>query len=294
MSTGGLVKTSAYVSAFEMSSAGTRPWLADIPPVDEIVEEAVKELIREMKRETGREGLKEDEVLKTLKPYQAMERLELKCREIYNRHEQQVREKFGRGAYGSVDPKMFENSLANARRARAGATLEKIFLKLLNVYGISYKKHVRMGEAEFDFAIPSGEQALRNPHRSVLISLKREVRERWKLTVGDAYILRQKYGYPVLENIWFASLGEPPLEAIAAMTALCIVTYVPNDHFNVVSETLRKRGDLTDREIARIRRFSRIIEDALRVTRDEIPLEPCVIEQRKLERYKSLLGYISR
>ena len=277
-----------------MSSARRSPWLSDIPSVDEILSKALEELVKEVRAEIGERDLSEAELLKKLRPYQVMARLESKCHEIYNKYEEHVREKLRRGLYGSVDQREFEKSLDNARKARAGATLEKIFLKLLDLYKVKYEKEVQIGEAEFDFVVPDKRSAIENPERSVLISLKREVRERWKLTIGDAYIIRQKYDYPVLENIWFASLGQPPLEAVTAMVALCIVVYVPNNYYDEILRELR-RGiyDLSEQELARIKPFSKIVEDALDVMEGRRQFRPCVVEKRRLRQHRDLITYFT-
>jgi hypothetical protein len=276
-----------------MSSVQRSPWLKNLPSVDEILREAFNEIVDEVRKETGERDIGE-EILKKLRPYQLVARLESKCHEIYNKYERLVRENFRSGLYGSVDQREFEKSLDNARKARAGATLEKIFLKLLELYRIKHEKSVQIEEAEFDFAIPDRTSAIENPESSVLISLKREVRERWKLTVGDAYIIRQKYDYPVLENIWFASLGSPPLEAVTAMVTLCIVVYVPNDHYNEILQKLRGAAHgLSEQELARIRPFSKIIEDVLDVMEGRKRFRPCNVKKRELKKHRSLATYFT-
>ncbi|MCL7388305.1 MAG: hypothetical protein LZ159_06385 [Thaumarchaeota archaeon] len=264
--------------------------------VDKILNKALDELVKEVRTEFGERDLSEAELLKKLRPYQVMVRLESKCHEIYNKYEERVREKLRMGLYGSVDQRKFEKSLDNARKARAGATLEKIFLKLLDLYKVKYvkyEKEVQIGEAEFDFVVPDKRSAVENPERSVLISLKREVRERWKLTIGDAYIIRKKYDYPVLENIWFASLGQPPLEAVTAMVALCIVVYVPNNYYDEILRELRGAYDLSEQELARIKPFSKIVEDALDVMEGRRQFRPCVVEKRRLRQHRDLITYFT-
>jgi hypothetical protein len=246
----------------------SEPWLKDLPAVDDILKRALKEL-----------GITNLRDLRKQPPYVIAEQLEKKCHEIYNRYESRIREKRRKGLYGPVDDQKFETSLANSRRARAGKTLEKIFISLLDAYNIKYERDVHINEVEFDFVIPSRMHAINNPRRSILISIKREVRERWKLTVGDAYILRYKYGYPLLENVWFASLGEPPLEAVTAMASLCIRVYIPNS----IYEDTKKRASklLTEGELKRIRPFSYIIEDVLKILEGE-EIKECEITTRAI------------
>jgi hypothetical protein len=278
----------------DVPSTGGSPWLKDIPSVDEILNEALDELVKEVRAEIDKKDLGEAELLKSLRPYQVTARLESKCHEIYNKYEKRVRERLHKGQYGPVDQREFEKSLDNARKARAGATFEKIFVQLLDLYEVKYEKGVQIGEAEFDFVVPDKRSAIENPERSALISLKREVRERWKLTVGDAYIIRQKYGYPVLENVWFASLGQPPLEAVTAMVALCIVVYVPNSYYDEILGKLRKEvHDLGEQELARIKPFSKIVEDALDVVKGHRQFRPCVVEERRLRRYRDLITHFT-
>ena len=223
------------------------PWLKEIPSVEEIIEKAFKELNLNRQAIFSRE------------PYQVALLLEKKCHEIYNRYESKIREKFNRGEYKGVDSRTFENSLANSRRSRAGLTLEKIFIRLLKVYRIPYKKGVKIKEAEFDYAIPNEQRIFKDPYKTVLISLKRKVRERWKLTVGDAYILRQLYGVPEIDNIWFISLFEPPINAVTAMTRLNIRVYVPNGFYHTIINQVK--NILSDEQISRIKEFSQVFED---------------------------------
>jgi hypothetical protein len=165
------------------------------------------------------------------------------------------------GKYGKYSSRELETSLANSRRMRAGVTLERIFKRMLELFQIPYERP-ELKEAEFDFVVPDMETLKHNPKGAVLISLKRKVRERWKLTVGDAYILREIYRYP--DNMWFVSLFDPPVDAVKVFLKLKIRVYVPNSSYQ------RIRGELDtlpDEELGRLREFSQIFEDLMPFTR---------------------------
>jgi len=187
---------------------------------------------------------------------EAVVRLEKKCHEIYNFHEGKVREKFSQGAYGKHSERDFETSLANSRRVRAGLTLETIFRHMLDLFSIPHEPPKDLGEAEFDFVIPDMATLKNNPKKAVLISLKREVRERWKLIVGDAYILREIYRYP--DNVRFVSLFEPPIDAVRVFLKLKIRVFVPDASYEGI---LRELKGLSSHELGRLRRFSLVFDD---------------------------------
>lgn len=228
-----------------MDDPKRNPWLEDLPGVEEIIDMAMREL-----------SFTDISKIRSLPPHRAVMALERKCHEIYNRYERKVREKFRKGEYGEYSYRDFETSLANSRRARAGRTLEILFKRLLDLFGIPAEKPSELGEAEFDFVIPDSTTLRRDPQKAVLISLKREVRERWKLTVGDAYILRKIYGFP--DNIWFVSLFDPPLDAVRIFLKLGIRVYVPDGSYDGIRDGL---GDLSEEELSGLRRFSQIFDD---------------------------------
>ena len=228
-----------------MDDPKRNPWLDDLPRVEEIIDMAMREL-----------SFTDASKIRSLTPHRVVTALERKCHEIYNRYERRVREKFRKGEYGEYSYRDFETSLANSRRARAGRTLEILFTRLLDLFGIPAEKPSGLGEAEFDFVIPDSITLRRDPRKAVLISLKREVRERWKLTVGDAYILREIYGFP--DNIWFVSLFDPPLDAVRIFLKLKIRVYVPNGSYDRIRNGLT---DLSKEELSGLRKFSQIFED---------------------------------
>lgn len=95
-----------------------------------------------------------------------------------------------------------------------------------------------------------------NKKKRLIISLKREVRERWKLTLGDAYILREIYKYP--DNLWFVSLFDPPVDAVRVFLKLKIRIFVPDGSFDNIVKQL---NDLKKEELSRLRPFSKVFED---------------------------------
>ncbi|MEM2188967.1 MAG: type II restriction endonuclease [Nitrososphaerota archaeon] len=224
----------------------TSPWLTDIPSPKDIIKEALKEL-----------SYSDRFKLLQIPANEAVRELERKCHEIYNRYEEQVRRNFREGKYGEYSDREFETSLANSRRARAGATLEQIFKLMLRLREIPWEKPSDLREAEFDFVIPDMNTLEKNPDNAVLISLKRKVRERWKLTVGDAYILRKIYGYK--NNIWFVSLFEPPSEAVKVFLKLGIRVYVPDDSYERILEKIRT--SVSEDESSKLRKFSQVFSD---------------------------------
>lgn len=226
------------------------PWLADLPTVETIIEEAITSL-----------SFKDPAKIRALPPHEVTVELEKKCHEIYNQNERNVREKFRRGAYGKHSDRDFETSLANSRRARAGRTLELIFRRMLDIFSIPHEPPRDLHEAEFDFVVPDMTTLKSNPLRAALISLKREVRERWKLTVGDAYILREIYKYP--DNVWFVSLFDPPLDAVRVFLKLKIRIFVPDGSYDAILGELK---GFSDEELGRLRSFSQVFEDLKRFT----------------------------
>lgn len=228
-----------------MNPSPRNPWLDDLPAVNDIIEEAMEIL-----------SFKDPSRIQSVPPHEAVAALEKKCHEIYTENEERVRDKFRRGEYGRYRQRDFETSLANSRRVRAGRTLELIFRRMLDLFSIPHERPRDLGEAEFDFVIPDMLTLKRDPERAVLISLKRKVRERWKLTVGDAYILREIYGYP--DSVWFVSLFDPPVDAVRIFLKLKIRVYVPDGSF---TDILKQLKDLAEEELKRLRPFSRIFED---------------------------------
>lgn len=153
-------------------------------------------------------------------------------------------------------------ALSNLARQHGGETIEEIFAFILNMYNIPFERKVNVGTKDFpaeaDFVIPGLQMFNYNKKCTILISVKRKVRERWKLTLGDAYILRAVHGYP--DNIWFVTLAKRnevdiPAKAVKIFTRLEIRVYVPDPVFDRFS-----RYDSSERR-DRARKFSSIIDD---------------------------------
>ncbi len=204
------------------------PWLREIPSTKDILNEALKEVEIDLEN-----------------PSLTARRLEEKCHEIYRRYEAKVRERWK----GKVPDDELELSLSQSRVSRAGHTVELILQTLLDLMGIKYERNKRISEEEqltLDFVIPDVETLKKDPKNAVVISVKREVRERWMEVVGEAYILREILKIP--DNIWFVSLYEPPEYAVKTMTRLNIKVFVPDEFY----EKYKKFG---------ARRFSEMFEE---------------------------------
>jgi hypothetical protein len=153
-------------------------------------------------------------------------------------------------------------ALDNLARQHGGETVEEILSYILQVSGIRFERKVKLGTKDFpaeaDFVIPGKKFFEIDKRCVILISVKRKVRERWKLTVGDAYILRAIHGYP--DNIWFVTLAKRdevdlPVKAVKVFTRLGISVYVPDPVFERYS-----RYD-SSKERNKVRKFSWLIDD---------------------------------
>lgn len=194
------------------------PWLNEIPKASEIFEEA--------RRRLNVDGLFKEGV----SPSAIVERLEGECHKIFLEHEEKVRErwlpKIRSGEVG-VDERAFETSLANSARARAGSTAEMIIRYMLRRMRIPFDYRKFVDGEQPDIIIPSIEVLRRSPSEAVILSVKREVRERWRVSVGEAYILREVYG--IKDNYWFISIGHDIDKYICTiMTKLKIRVYILN------------------------------------------------------------------
>ena len=206
-----------------MSDPGkARPWLEEIPKPKEILEEILDKLNREEdftnKVRTGKISTSE-----------AVLRLEKECYRKYLEYEGKVKEKWK----DKVEKDVLEKSLMQSRATRAGDTVELIIQKLLEILNIPCERKVwfpkRNGE-QLDIVIPDKLTLLENPQNAIIISIKREVRERWREVVGEAYILRDVFGVP--DNIWFVAIScDVSNYAVRSMTKLCIRVYIPDKCF---------------------------------------------------------------
>jgi len=122
------------------------------------------------------------------------------------------------------------------------------------LFWIEYERNKKINEEQLDFVIPNVETLKKDPENAIIISVKREVRERWREVVGEAYILRKIVKIP--DNIWFVSLFEPSEYAVKTMTKLNIKVYVP-DEFH---ERFKKYG---------AKRFSEMFEELKKRTTKE-------------------------
>ena len=139
--------------------------LKEIPSTREILKEAIKEVEIDIER-----------------PSLTARKLEKKCHEIYRKYEERVREKWK----DKVPVEELEKSLSQSRVSRAGHTIELILQTLLDCFGIKYERNIN--EEQLDFVIPNVETLKKDPENAIIISVKREVRERWREVVGELHI----------------------------------------------------------------------------------------------------------
>lgn len=197
------------------SRKGTRsPWLKEISSPKEILEKAINEL-------------NIDRLIKEGIPLSRIaESLEAKCHEIYLQQERRVREKW-LPKLKAEEIRVFETSLANSARARAGSTVELIIRFMLKKLNIPFESRKFIDGEQPDIIIPDVDTLKKDPSKATILSIKREVRERWRVSVGEAYILREVY--KVKDNYWFVSLGHDIDEYICnIMSKLKIRVYVLN------------------------------------------------------------------
>ena len=155
--------------------------------------------------------------------------LEREAWDRYNEYEATVKEKWK--SKKSLD--VLENSLRQGRQPRGGYSSELIFQHLLTLSEIHSNRWVKYPEWEegeqLDIVIPSKVIMYSDPAKTVVISIKRRVRERWREVVGEAYILREihKYG----GRIFFVTF-EADLEAYAvqSLQKLNVSVYTPESH----------------------------------------------------------------
>lgn len=161
---------------------------------------------------------------------QASQLLENKCHEQYRKYEKEVKNRY----IVIHDPVKLESSLSQSRMARAGETVEMILQYLLRLLNIPCERNVRYpkgrdGES-LDIVVPNIEQLQHDPTKAVIISIKRNVRERWREVVGEAYILRGIHKIP--DNIWFVTITcDISSYIVDSMSKLNIRVYVPDECF---------------------------------------------------------------
>jgi hypothetical protein len=203
------------------------PWLDEIPSVKEIFNEVLsrprwKGLATRIKADPRTIG--------TVFP-----QLEKEAWDRYNEYEAAVKEKWK--SKKSLD--ILENSLRQGRQPRGGYSSELIFQHLLTLSGIHSSRWVKYPEAEegeqLDMVIPSKATMYSDPAKTVTISIKRRVRERWREVVGEAYILREIHRYK--GRIVFVTM-EADLEsyALQSLQKLDVSVYTPESHSSRYAE----------------------------------------------------------
>jgi len=199
-----------------------QPWLEEIPSTDDILEEGIAKLNESIDFET--------EIKKGhLRPSKGAIKLEKTCHEIYLDYERKIRKE-----YSDVDPATLEQSLAQSRMARGGYTTEAIIHRLLRILDIPcerrvvFPKNLHPEGERLDIVVPDREVLAKDSSKAIIISVKRNVRERWREVVGEAYVLRKVHCVP--DNIWFATITCDVSEYIVkSMTQLKLRVYVPDE-----------------------------------------------------------------
>lgn len=196
-----------------------KPWLKEIPSTEEILNNAMHNLIREV---DFQRKIKEQKISLS----KATIQLEKKCYGLYLQYEKSVRKKYEK----LVDPAILEKSLSQSRMARGGLTTEKIIHRMISILGVPCERNVKYpdkyGET-LDLVVPGKRTLESDPSRTIIISVKRKVRERWRQVVGEAYILREVHG--ILSNIWFVTITcNVSKYIVRSMTTLGIKVYVPD------------------------------------------------------------------
>jgi hypothetical protein len=196
------------------------PWLKDIPKAKEILDE----ILAKPEWKNLEKRIKSGQ----LSVSTAFVRLESQCYKRYLSYEKKVRKKWIHKNAGKVS-----DSLSQSRASRGGSTTERILALLLTYSGIPVEKGVRYprrksGES-LDMAIPSKRQLRARPGKTVVISVKRRVRERWREVVGEAYLMRKVHNYK--GKILFVTM-EADLSAYAmrSMKKLGVRLYTPPKH----------------------------------------------------------------
>jgi len=89
-----------------------------------------------------------------------------------------------------------EKDLGNKRKARGGATFQKVVLQLLNRIGVLAESPRGSGAKllqRVDIVVPSAEVALNTPDRAFYLACKRTLRERWKQAAPEGGPQRRIY-----------------------------------------------------------------------------------------------------
>ena len=241
----------------------------NIPSTSEIVEEAIAKLkIDELLDKL----FEKDGSGKVITPSRIVKMLEEEAFKIYKECEEQVREEYTSIGY---DSKKLEQSLQQARFSRGGRTFEIIFTKLLDKFGIKYERNkvikiyddITEGEKP-DFIIPSVDSFCEDPSSAMVITVKRKVRERWREAIGEAQILRNKFGDNI--NIWFVGFDEKLslYSAVAMLDNRIKRIYVINGRYDSLIKELESIPN-KDKYLPNIRRFSDIFEDIMQLVGDK-------------------------
>jgi hypothetical protein len=209
----------------------------EIPSVDVILEEAITNLkIPNMPQET---------VLNNFGNF--LGKLESEAWEIYKKHEDMAFKKLmtlvKEEKYSSLD-NQFENlvtatrklefTAGQMRKARGGASFQKIVQKLLNLAGVPCEtptKEIKTLLKRIDLVSPSADIALKTPDKAIFLAVKRTLRERWKQVVPEQ--MKGARLYIVTIN------GECPESKAQEINEAGLIAYVP--------EKLKSQKHLSDK-----------------------------------------------
>lgn len=158
-----------------------------IPTVDIILDEAVTNL--------GISKLSKNKILKNFGDL--IEKLEAEAFRVYQKYENLAFKnliKFWKKERMKTPEELvkatrkLEFAAGQMRKARGGATFQKIIQKLLNSTGIPCEephKETRRILRRIDLVSPSAEVAKNTPDKAVFLAVKRTLRERWKQAVPE-------------------------------------------------------------------------------------------------------------
>jgi hypothetical protein len=169
--------------------------LKEIPAVDIILDEAIEKL--------KLSGLSRDEILRHFESHVA--NLEAEAFNIYLGYEEAAFAKLARSWLRKAKPEkkeLGEKSLlefvklvremearaGQMRKARGGASFQKIVKKLLNLAGVPCEepsKDIKRLLRRIDLVSPDAETAKNAPDKAIFLAAKRTLRERWKQVVPE-------------------------------------------------------------------------------------------------------------
>jgi len=197
-----------------------------IPSVDEILNEAINNL--------QLANLSQDKILQDFA--NLVRKLEAEAFKVYQQYEGQAFKtliQLCRGKKTLLDEKKvellvqatrkLEFKAGQMRKARGGASFQKIVQRLLNLAGIPCEephRETRQLLKRIDLVSPSAEVAKGTPDKAIFLAVKRTLRERWKQAVPEQ--MKGARLYLVTMN------GECPEGKAEEIKQAGMVAYVPD------------------------------------------------------------------